>query len=380
VLYPIGRYLALPWKFRRDRLFGLLGRSALCFYYQQFRPGCVTIPKNVTDPQEIQGIYLANFVQDFDGWYGRRYYTTPVCCLAVLASVCAWWAVSTIQLWILNPSRIETLHGLVAGAIGGAFMWVISDEIDRLRRHDFTTSDVYYYIFRILLAVPFGWALTSFHSMQLKVGIPIAFFLGAFPTTTLFTAARRIAGTSLGLGEEPDGTIELEKLQSIGKDHAERFKDEGISTIVQLAYTDPVDLTIRTNYEFNFIVDCVSQALLWMYIQPAGNTQLANELNLLSLRGALEVAALVDWIANPECLPTPQPTVEMVQATAQVSQTAVQGAGTSNLKYSPATQEAAKATLAEAATKLGISEKALLTTFSQIVQDPYAKFLVHAWG
>ena len=45
----------------------------------------------------------------------------------------------------------------------------------------------------------------------------------------------------------------------------ERYKDEGITTICGLAYADPIDLTIRTNFDFNYVVDCVSQALMWIY-------------------------------------------------------------------------------------------------------------------
>ena len=321
----------------RDRLFGLLDGKAIVYYYQQFRPGSKIGDKSVGDPALTNQAYMATFAKDFDTWHGRRYYIAPLCGLGILALVCAWWAVVTTRQWILGRQNVESMHGLIAAAIAGAFVWIISDEIDRLRRRDFTSSDVYYYIFRILLAVPFGWALTRLQ-MTLQVGIPVAFFLGAFPTNTLFTAARRVAGQQLKLGEDPSGTLELESLQAIGKDNAERFKDEGITTIVQLAYTDPVDLTIRTNFDFNYVIDCVSQALLWIYIKQN------SDLNMLSLRGAQEAAILVAWFSDP------------------------------------AHQTEAEATLATAATKLGISEQSLKTTLHQIALDPYTKFLQNAWG
>jgi hypothetical protein len=338
VLYPIGRYLAKSWAFRRDRLFGLLAGAAIVEYYKQFRPGSAIGDKKVGDPTLTEDAYLKSFKTDFNVWYGRKYYIVPVCGLAILSVFCAWWTVLTMRQWVTGAQKVESMHGMVAAAIGGAFVWIISDEIDRLRRRDFTSSDVYYYIFRILLAVPFAWALTRIQNLQLQVGIPLAFFLGAFPTTTLFTAARRIAGRWLELGEDPSGRLELETLQSLGKDNAERFKDEGITTIVQLAYTDPVDLTIRTNFDFNYVLDCVSQALLWIYIKPNP------DLNMLSLRGAQEAAVLVAWLSDPVY------------------------------------QTAAEATLTAAAKELKISDQSLLTTLTQIALDPYTKFLLHVWN
>jgi hypothetical protein len=172
--------------------------------------------------------------------------------------------------------------------------------------------------------------------------IPLAFFLGAFPTTTLFKIARRFTAQTLKLGEnQASGTLELEKLQSVGKSNAERFQDEGISTIVALAYTDPVDLTIRTNFDFSYVVDCVSQALAWMYFQDD-----CAKLIELSMRGAQEITAVVDWSTD----------------------------GTDAVK-----QDYAKQAILDAAVKLNMSEKALRTTFAQIIEDPYTEFLVKVW-
>lgn len=315
VLYPIGRYLLKPWAFRRDRLFGLLAGDAIHLYYQQFRPGD-HIPKPdpsqpppprrllrrrprppqlpVGDPRLTPDDYMRSFCRDFNLWYGRQLYVAPLIGLALLSTIASAWSIVTLWRCSTGVYSMESVRGLIATSLAGAFVWIISDEIDRLRRRDFTSSDLYYYLFRLLLCVPFGWSLTRFKN-DLTTGIPIAFFLGAFPTRTLFTAARRIAAEWLKLGENPDsGALELEKLPTIAKDNAERFKDEGITTISQLAYSDPVDLTIRTNFDFNYVIDCVSQALLWIYIPQV------DALNLLSIRGAQEVAALVSWIhADP---------------------------------------------------------------------------------
>ena len=139
--------------------------------------------------------------------------------------------------------------------------------------------------------------------------------LGAFPTGTLFTIARRLASTQLGVADDPQGQgLELEQLQSISKTNAERFYDEGIATIVQLAYTDPIDLTIRTNFDFTYVVDCFSQALLWIYF-----TDKSKGLAMYSLRGAQEVSSLMNSLQ-----PDPPPAGQMLSADALQAQALAQ--------------------------------------------------------
>ena len=353
VIYPIGRFLAKPWAFRRDALTGQLAGSSMKLYYERFRRGEVITKLDndgkptkqklvVGDAALTSADYEAAFDIHFDRWYGRRYYIAPVFGLLVLTAICAWWGCTNLWLWISGLKSIESMRGLVAAALAGALVWIVSDEIDRLRRRDFTSSDVYYYVFRILLSIPFAWALTR-AQVTLQLGIPTAFFLGSFPTSTLFTAARRFANQQLKLGEDPvSGNLELEKLQNVGKENAERFKDEGISTICQLAYADPVDLTIRTNFDFNYVTDSVSQALLWLYL----GDQLSNAA-IYSLRGAYEAHALMEGLKNND--PIAQKT--LTDVTARL-----------------------------VANKVQISEDTLRATLRQAGYDPFTIFLVDIWN
>lgn len=340
VIYPIGRYLVSAWKFRREYLIGQLSGDSMKLYYQQFRAGACIGKMPVGDPSLTAADYTQAFRADFNTWYGRRYYIAPVIGLAVLTAVCGWWGCVTLWDWMSGQRSPESMQGLVGAALAGAFVWVISDEIDRLRRRDFTSFDVYYYIFRILISIPFGWAITRLE-VTLQVGIPLAFFLGAFPTSTLFTAARRLANQQLKLGEDAvSGKLEMESLQSVGKDAAERFKDEGIFAIAQLAYADPLDLTIRTNFDFNYVVDCVSQALLWIYVGEKGK-----ELQPYSLRGAQEVAYFY------ACLTASPPDSNAVASLQEM-----------------------------ASVKLNMGKEALQCTLEQVAKDPYTVFLCKIWA
>ncbi len=367
VPYPIVRYLRRQWEFRRDRIFGMLGGDSVVLYYLQFRRESPVVKENslvdhagirLEPPyaKHVQQSCMAQFTNDFGRWYGRGYYVAPLLLLLLLAIATAWWASGVLHGWSSLGEVPDTTRALVMSSLAGAFMWVISDELDRLRRRDFTTSDVYYYVFRILISVPFAWALgkTRIGAEQtlltLPVAIPVAFFLGAFPTHTLFTLARRFVSQTLKLGDDQKtGDLELEKLQSVGKSNAERFQDEDVNTITGLAYSDPIDLTIRTNFDLNYVVDCVSQALMWIYFGDE-----SKEMFSLSLRGAQEIHALHSWATTPV-------------------QPGKPNAPTQNQ------QDQANQALKAAAAKLGMDPTAFLATISQIAEDPYTIFLRDIW-
>jgi hypothetical protein len=329
VVAPLLFYLYRIWATRRDRLFSYLGANSLCLYYRQF------YPDQRTDEATVAGVFMKYFSQH----YGRRFYVLPVFLLTVLTVTCACGAARTLQVWQQVDSNGHALPGIVMGALGGGFTWVISDLIDRVRRRDLTVGDVYNFVFRILIAAPFGWAFAQL--VKDEIGVPLAFLLGAFPTSTLFRIARRLAATKLGVSDDPDsGKLELENLQSIGKTNAERFNDEGISTIVQMAYVDPIDLTIRTNFDFNYVIDCVSQALLWIYFEDKTHT-LVN----YSLRGAQEACSLVKALKSAQ----------------------------------QAERDEATTTLSAIAAALNMAPACVQTTLEQIGEDPYTEFISSIW-
>ncbi len=253
-----------------------------------------------------------------------------------------WGTAETLKTW-------QTHHGsfawppIILSAFLGAFTWVTSDQLSRLRRRDFSPGDIYNGVFRFLIAAPFGVALAAV--AKDAVGIPLAFLIGVFPTTTLFTMGRRIASKLLSVEDQAAGQSELETLQNIGKANTERFSDEGVTTIAELAWIDPVDLAVRTNFDFNYVADCMSQALLAVYV----GTDI-RKLALFSLRGAMEAGALIKDMGED---------IEKANPTAA--------------------QRDARKALTEAAAALKIDPKALRYTLTCVAEDPYTKFIWNVW-
>jgi hypothetical protein len=191
-----------------------------------------------------------------------------------------------------------------------------------------------------LIAVPLGFSFAAIFNDA--VGITSAFLLGTFPADTLFKYSRRYVNQKMNVTDQSDQiSNELEQLQSINKEEAERYRNEGITNILELAYADPVDLTIRTNFDFNYVLDCSSQALLWLYLGKN-----IEKVRALGLRGAQEAVTLYDGLNSND-----------------IDEKAM---------YQKNFMEIAKA--------LGLCENAFKIALMQIAEDPYTEFICDIWA
>lgn len=339
VWLPCVLYLSVAWRRGSHGLFRVFGTDEIKLYYGLFRPS-EDISGLKTDKSELKTEKLKRkFETSFTRIYGRRRYVLALLLLAFVAGIGLWGTAKTLQSWQEVASGLFRFPPVAVSAFLGALTWVVYDQFSRLRNRDLTFHDVYNGVFRFLIALPFGFALSKWASAGF--GISIAFLLGTFPTGTLFKIGRRLAVQQFRLGEDAgEAANELEKLQCVSRSSAERFMDEGINTIAELAWSDPVDLTLRTNKEFDYVIDCASQALVWVYFEDK-----TRDLYKLSLRTAHEVTSLV----------------YSLQSTNSDKQTQ------------------ANETLREAAKTLGMETNALLNTLRQIEEDPFVQFLVAVW-
>jgi len=175
----------------------------------------------------------------------------------------------------------------------GAYMYSAYDLIDRRNSGDLSPTHLLWPSFRFVIAVPSAYAISSLFTASIAPAV--AFLLGAFPTTVLMKIVRRLAAKNLNVDLPESGQSELQKLQGIDVRNAERLASEGITTILQLAYIDPVKIAIRTNISFSAVVDFASQALLWIYLTD-GLPNVAK----VGLRGAWEALTLFDNLRGPK--------------------------------------------------------------------------------
>jgi hypothetical protein len=254
-----------------------------------------------------------------------------------------WATAGMLMRWLNIGTTVgyaNYIPPIVIAAFLGAYVWVLLDQISRNHNRNLTRHDVYRGVYRLLIAIPLGMSLAKVFNTEF--GVMGAFLLGTFPTQTLLRMARRRFVDKTGLGEQTeDGPTELAQLQGIDKETAERLRDVGLTTVVDLAWRNPVELTIRTNFSFDFVIDCISQALVWVYFGEK-----TKKLYHLSLRGAQEVRHL--WM--------------------QLSSDNVNA------------RLAAEQVLKDAATLLEMDSLSLRHTLDQIADDPYTQFLWKIWA
>ncbi len=157
---------------------------------------------------------------------------------------------------------------------------------------------------------------------------------------------KRLFNKKLGLEPNADeGHDDIVKLQGINRPIVERLADEDVTTITQIAYCDPVRLVMRSNLTFNFVTECMNQALAWLYFED----KLA-VLRPLGLRGAVEIRCLIEEYDDIDTEPTSQ-----------------------------AAHDRAVAALPHIAQSFGQPVEAFQIALRQIADDPYTVFLAKVW-
>ena len=369
-LVPIGEYLRTGWRAKRNDITAGVSEEAKRRYLQMFSlsdqaargagqrgRGLPAKRRHATGDAVAgdgkTGRHDQVFEDFYKRWYGRHRYAVPVLVfvgvLAFLSVEIGYSAASLFPYWKAHePTWTYSLDPTALSAIAGAYLWVTSDFIRRARRLDFAPSDINWGTLRLVVAVPMGYAFAGFGQVGTAgpvadtgqvVASVIAFSLGALPLSAIQdilrqTLYKRFTTTV----HEEDRTDAVTQLQGIDDEIAMRLESEGITTIPQLAYCDPVRLVMRSNLTFNFVVDCMNQALCWVYFE----SQLDN-LRPLGLRGAVEISALLDALASAE----------------------------------PQIRSDAEATLADvvAAIKPPHTAATMRNTFARIAGNPYTHFL-----
>jgi hypothetical protein len=323
---PIIHFLWRGWKTRRDELLEKFTETTIQQYIKIFYP-----KSDIKTFDEFKKDYLFK--------YGRPQFLLPCILFGVTIGIVTWMVLDELLYAEGILHEFGSKYVIVFGA-AGAYIWVCGDLITKSHQNDILTSDINRATLRFFISIPLAYALSLIVAENLKA--PIALFLGAFPTDTLMKLMRRLASKTFDSIADAggDNIQELLTIDGISVPIAERFVDEGIGTILQLAYCDPVALSIRAGKDFNFVLDCVSQALAAMNFRDQLGVA-----RKFGLRGAQEVRALTE-------------------------------------KLDSSTQEVktgATAQITELAAQLTLSVETTTFILCQIVEDPYAVFTWNIW-
>jgi hypothetical protein len=282
-VFPIVHHFVVGLRERKREIMCLLDDTAISRYFDQFYHATAE-QLNREPRKELSKIYNERF--------GVRVFIFPVILYVASLTIALVAIAVAVNARLSNQTSGFSIDAVWAHALAGAYLWSTYYLISRFRQRNLIPSALYIAALRILMAIPFavtiGWALKE------GAAAPVAFFLGAFPTNTLFLIARRNVGHALHLGNQigTDAPTELGKLQGVSQPVAEALSDVGVTTLVQLAYEDPIQLAMRTNLSFYFILDLVGQSLLGIYV----DLTIARR---YSLRGSVETSSLAEkYTAN----------------------------------------------------------------------------------
>ena len=376
LLGPLIRYLIVGWEAKRRDIMNGLSTDARLSYFAMFQRDRHPPTRGHVD-HEFERLYSR--------WYGRRYFIAPAVLLALTGAVVVALAVLNAldeRGFLTNP--LFDIPWPATAALAGAFMWSVNELVSRARRLDCSPSDVWWINLRLTIAIPMGYAFAAVVTAGLAPFI--AFALGAFPLATLNSMLRKIAAKSLKIDTVSEASSDsILRLQGINQTVVERLFNEDISTVPQLAYCDPIHLTMRSNLQFIFVSDCMNQALAWMYFGEAMDT-----IRPLGMRGAVEILHLVERLDTPAATPKPDQTVasgiEMIVefdtetgAPDYLGLAAAPPRATRAQAATDSDQTKARAALAAIAKALKQDPCTLEIALREIGEDPFTRFLRTIW-
>lgn len=293
---PILSFLRRGWKIKRDDIAGSLSVDAIRVYRKTFLNG---VRPDLTGEFEF-------FDWLYEARYGMRRLRAPLVLFFVVLSAIGFLLVRkalTVLLPGWHPAFLEQ-NGFLLGreaffAEAGAYSFVVAGLVRYAYLHTLPPLTLVNAVLRLLMGIPLGYAVAGLvtHSANVPAGsapLPfVAFAVGAVPLDTLALLMRRalstVSPTVAGVMPRDTSSNHLMNLPGIDQIVAEVLRDENITTILQLAYCDPMQLSLRTSLVFDVVLDLQSVALATNYF----GKNIMDKLHSRGLRGAAEIYEFV---------------------------------------------------------------------------------------
>jgi len=318
ITFPLIEYVTYGWARKFDEIKNSLGKQAKEKYLALFQH-VMKPPPNVDD----------TFAEIYTKSYGRRRLIIPIAFVFLIAIFENYF----LAVDLLNLTQANGKLQIATSAIAGAYTFVAFDFFGRVQRRNLSIADIMRGALRLAIAIPLGYVFGAITAENL--GAFMAFAVGVFPLREIYGILRQQASKRIGTSDvNTPSSTQVVQLSGIDTATSDRLEDADITTVAQLAWCDPIQLTMRTNLHFNFVVDICSQALAAVYFDGK-----LDMLRPLGLRGAVEMSYLVADLRD-------------------------EGRATT-----------AEAVLETAFKATGIAVPALKFALGQITDDPYTEFL-----
>jgi hypothetical protein len=343
-VYPIYAFYRRGWYAKRDDIMSSFSDEAKQIYLQVFR---------------LKTLDKAAASVEFDQMYVRRYgryrLRFPIAALLLVSMPILFLFVETgithltmasdgkmvlVGLLRANNQQLPALPAAAAAAIAGAYLWTVLTLISGASRANMPPGVILTAAARLVISAPLGYAVAG---LGLHVAGPfLAFAFSSFPLDQVQSLTRQLVSKYLNVDlSQTESDDRVTVIDGIDRETAVRLADADITTSPQLAYCDPVQVSMQTNINFDAIVDGQNQALLRLYLGADGV-----KVRPMGLRGAMEVRTLVQQMAST----------------------------------TPAISGPANATFAVAAAAMAIPPEGFARALDEVAEDPYTKFLANVWA
>jgi hypothetical protein len=361
IVYPLAIHLVYGWRRKSDDILLAMSDRAAQLYFKAFQKTDVRLDEA-----------LKKFQQFYHVWYGRRFLTYPICGSIFVSAISVYMLGESGELALRRFSGASpeaknyfALPLIAISAIAGAYAFVTWDIVSRVAKRNLGPKNIMAATIRLAIAIPLGYSFSAL--LKDDLGPFIAFAAGAFPLESVQTVLQRLTKKNLSLESDAESTDDLViRLSGIDQPTADRIEDADITTIAELAYCDPVQLSMRTNLSFAYISDIVAQALAWIYLEER-----LKKLRPIGLRGAVEFRYVLEEANEARKKPAPNAMAATESATATVA--------IDLSDIDAAAGEIALALIPKAARAADMSEVEFLKVAFEIAYDPYTEFLYETW-
>jgi hypothetical protein len=242
LIQPLCNFLLYGWKCKQEEVNNSLSSGAKRTYLEVFWNQ--TFPQGKTREEKVAIAKQIDkaFSDLYQRWYGRKRFVSPISILFLVAVFGNFYLSSELVQLLTNNGELSS----AGAATAGAYTFVTWDFFGRVQRRNLVTADILRGALRMAIAVPVGFAFTALIAKGLAPFV--AFAVGVFPLDTIKTILRRLANDKLKLELGADtGPDQVATLSGVDRSIADRIEDADITTIPQLTWCDPIQLSMRSS-------------------------------------------------------------------------------------------------------------------------------------
>ncbi len=210
---------------------------------------------------------------EFERFHAPQRYFMPLVMLLVVSACGLWLCRSWVhEHWFGTPPEGPVLHfpntmsESVVMALAGAYVWGIWEIIERVRERNLTPSEIRDLCFRWLVAIPVGYAFSLVAGDEFKP--TFAFVASAFPLKTVQRLVREANLKKLGIASEPVAASQQRlytSIEGVSDVMASRLEELAVYTVLDMAYSNPIRIMVKTGVPIRTVLDWMDQALLRVY-------------------------------------------------------------------------------------------------------------------